>query len=202
MDDLFNSFNALLKYGPLHSWKALLTTLLVIAILGAVVILNKGQWTRKEKWSRTALWFYIYIIILYTLLTRTVKNYFDYNWLPFWSYQYIWSTHDFGIVSEVFINCLMFIPFGVLAPFAMVQDKVKKRNIVIISGFALSASVECLQLFTKTGLFEWDDIIHNTIGVIVGYGIYLYIRNQDFQEVKWYFLPLGVVLLGLIVAMI
>ncbi|WP_207706695.1 VanZ family protein [Acetobacterium tundrae] len=67
------------------------------------------------------------------------------------------------------------------------EDEAKKRNTVILLGFLISVSVECLQLITKTGIFEWDDIIHNTIGVIVGYGIYLYLKNHIRGEDHQYF---------------
>jgi len=205
MDDLKLSLDFILQYGPLSSWKTLLITLLVVAILVVILILNWAKWTRKEKWFRTAFLFYIYLILTYTLLSRSVRNYFDYDLILFWSYQEIWTTHNFQLAVEVFTNCLMFIPVGVLMPFAYEKyfgrDEVKIRNSVIICGFSVSASVECLQLLTRTGLFEWDDMIHNTIGVIAGYGIYLLIKNKSFQEVKWYFLPFGLVILALMVAM-
>jgi len=204
MDDLKISMNFLLQYNPLYSWKALLT-LLVVTILGVRVIVNKTKWTRQEKWFKTALWFYIYLIFSYTLLSRSGKDYFDYNLIPLWSYRKIWMTHSVGLALEVFMNCLMFIPVGLLTPFAygnyLGRDKVRIRKTVIIFGFAVSALVECFQLLTRTGLFEWDDMIHNTIGVIAGYGIYLYISNEPFQKVRWYFLPFALVMLGLLAAL-
>ena len=206
MDNLKLSFDFLLEYGPLSSWKTILTTMLVIAILVVMLILNKSKWTRKEKWLRTAFLFYIYLILTYTLLSRSGRNYFDYNLILFWSYQNIWMTHNFDLAVEVFTNCLMFIPVGILMPLAyenyFQHNEVRMRNTVIIFGFALSASVECLQLLTRTGLFEWDDMIHNTIGAIAGYGIYLCIKKKPFQEFRWYFLPLCLVILALMVAML
>lgn len=206
MDDLKISFDFLLQYGPLSSWKTLLTTMLVVAILAVILILNRTKWTRKEKWFRTAFLFYIYLILTYTLLSRSGRNFIEYDLIPFWSYQKIWMTHNFVLAVEVFTNSLMFVPVGALMPFAyenyFVNDEIRMRNTVIIFGFAVSASVECLQLLTRTGLFEWDDMIHNTIGVIAGYGIYLYLKNKSFKEIKWYFLPFGIVILGLMVAML
>ncbi|MBC3888624.1 hypothetical protein GH810_09915 [Acetobacterium paludosum] len=203
-------YNLLCQYGPFSNSKDTLMTMLIVFMLLAVLILNKTKWTTKEKWCRPAIWFYVYLIFLYTVLARTGKTHFDYNLNPFWTYQYIWETHDFRLVLEVIFNCLMFIPVGILIPLAyennIDEDETKKRNTVILLGFLISVSVECLQLFTKTGMFEWDDIIHDTIGVIVGYGIYLYLKNQirgeDHQKLQWYFLPFSSVLVALIVAMI
>ena len=32
--------------------------------------------------------------------------------------------------------------------------------------------LEVFQLITKRGYFEIDDLIHNTLGVVIGYGLY------------------------------
>jgi glycopeptide antibiotics resistance protein len=42
---------------------------------------------------------------------------------------------------------------------------------VALLGFLTSLSIELLQLVLKRGLFEFDDMFHNTFGVILGYGI-------------------------------
>ncbi|KNZ40320.1 VanZ family protein [Acetobacterium bakii] len=205
MDDLNFPLDFLWHYNPLNNWKSLLT-LVVVVILAAMVIVNKSKWTRREKWFRTALWFYIYLIFSYTVLCRSGNDYFDYKLIPLWSYRKIWMTHSVGLALQVFMNCLMFIPVGLLTPFAyenyLGRDEVRTRKMVIIIGFAVSAAVEFLQLVTQTGLFEWDDILHNTIGAITGYGIYLIIRHEPFRKARWYFLPFGLVMLGLLAAML
>lgn len=63
----------------------------------------------------------------------------------------------------------MLIPVGTIIP---CLSKYKKFAITIASGVSISLFIELLQLVTKRGLFEFDDIIHNTLGVIIGYGIY------------------------------
>jgi glycopeptide antibiotics resistance protein len=39
---------------------------------------------------------------------------------------------------------------------------------IILIGFLISLTIEILQLVTKRGLFEFDDIFHNTLGVAIG----------------------------------
>lgn len=192
--------------GPLSSRKTMVITLLVILILISLLVINKEKWTIQEKWSKTAFWFYMYLIFVYTFLTRTGKSDYAINLMPFWSYQHIVSTHEFRIVLQVLLNCLMFIPVGILVPWSyeniLHEDELKKRNTVLLFGLMVSVSVECLQLFTKTGLFEWDDVFHNMIGMILGYGIYLALKGKQFWEVHRYFLPMLGVVLALIVAML
>lgn len=191
--------------GPFSSRKTIVITLLVILMLISLLILNKEKWTTQEKCFKTAVWFYLYLIFLYTFLARTGKSYFEYNLIPFWSYQHIFSTHDISLVLDVLVNCLMFIPVGILVPWAyenfLHEDEIKKRNTVFLFGLIVSVSAECLQLFTKTGLFEWDDIFHNMIGMILGYGIYLFLKGKHFWEVHRYFLPMTGVILALLVVM-
>lgn len=205
MNELLSYANFFLNNGPFSSRKLIIITMLVVLILITMLILNREKWTTQEKYFKTAIWFYLYLIFLYTFLARTGKSQIDYNLMPFWSYQHIFSTHDLSIALVVLINCLMFIPVGILVPWAyeniLHADEIKKRNTVILFGLIVSFSVECLQLFTKTGLFEWDDIFHNMIGLIVGYGVYLFLKGKRFWEVHQYFLPMVGVVLVLIVAM-
>jgi glycopeptide antibiotics resistance protein len=84
----------------------------------------------------------------------------------------------------------MLLPEGVLLPIALndykcnckrqVQPLEKSKNFratgffcqVALLGFLTSLSIELLQLVLKRGLFEFDDMFHNTLGVIIGYGIW------------------------------
>ncbi len=42
----------------------------------------------------------------------------------------------------------------------------------ILSGFSISLTIEVIQLITKVGCFDVDDMILNTLGAALGYGIY------------------------------
>lgn len=43
--------------------------------------------------------------------------------------------------------------------------------------FGWSAAIEITQLLTHRGLFEFDDIIHNTFGAFLGLFLFSLIRN-------------------------
>ena len=50
---------------------------------------------------------------------------------------------------------------------------------MLLLGFLLSLGVEVVQLLTRVGTFDVDDVLLNTIGVALGYVVYLiehYIR--------------------------
>lgn len=44
-------------------------------------------------------------------------------------------------------------------------------------GFVLAVLVEVLQLYLKRGLFEYDDIMGNTIGMLIGIGGYSLLKR-------------------------
>ena len=62
---------------------------------------------------------------------------------------------------------LMFAPLGVLLP--LLWKGAEKLWITLIVSLAVSASIEVYQLFTGTGIFELDDLLHNLIGSLFGY---------------------------------
>lgn len=206
MSELQDYFDFFVRNGPFSSEKSLTGTLLVFLILVTLLILNKEKWTTREKCFKTAVWSYLYFIFLYTFLSRPVKADVNFNLTPFWSYQHIFLTHDFKIVLEVLINCMMLIPVGILVPWAyknyLHEDGTRERNTVLLFGFVVSVSIECLQLLTRTGLFEWDDIIHNMIGLILGYGLYLWFEGKHFWEVHHFFVPMLGVGLILVILML
>ena len=64
----------------------------------------------------------------------------------------------------------MFVPVGIL-----VSCLWERKGLLIAIG--LSLSIEILQLITQTGLCESDDVIHNTIGAVIGIGIVMVFRR-------------------------
>ena len=72
------------------------------------------------------------------------------------------------IIRIVVGNVVMFIPFGFLGwIFPKLQD-LKTNVFVFISAIVI---VEGLQYFTRLGIFEVDDVILNTFGVLLGWQI-------------------------------
>lgn len=63
----------------------------------------------------------------------------------------------------------MFVPIGFLLPFF--SKKYKKGWRTYIVGFLLTLGIELIQYFTGRGIFEIDDIIGNTVGTMIGYGL-------------------------------
>lgn len=78
------------------------------------------------------------------------------------------------------INLLLTVPVGYLLPMvAAVRGKSVKGWQVMISGFVLSALIEVVQLVTRLGMLDVDDVVFNTTGTAIGYVLYRYILNKN-----------------------
>ena len=86
----------------------------------------------------------------------------------FWSYR----AHSKELLKENFLNVFLLMPVGVLLPCLRVGF-----GRTALFGSLWSLMIETLQLITQRGLFELDDIFHNTVGVVIGYLIYLLLRR-------------------------
>lgn len=65
-------------------------------------------------------------------------------------------------------NVLLFIPFGYLFT-SLFQNK--KGILIVLSGGIISLFIEILQLVSRRGWFDLDDIFSNILGTIIGLGI-------------------------------
>ena len=81
-----------------------------------------------------------------------------------------------AVISNLFGNIAIFMPFGFLVP--ILGRKKRKFWFTALASFELSLSVECIQLITKTGCFDVDDIFLNTIGGILGYLVYALMQRK------------------------
>lgn len=85
------------------------------------------------------------------------------------------SLFDYPVFREALINFLgntaMFIPLGILWPHVFPQLDTHKK--VIAAGAGYSLLIEILQLPFFDRVTDIDDLILNSLGFLMGYGIYL-----------------------------
>lgn len=77
-------------------------------------------------------------------------------------------------------NVLVFMPFGfTLSEFLSVAKHLSPKRIlgfVAVTAFVLSLSIESLQWILRVGLFEFTDMVLNTLGAVVGSVLALGVR--------------------------
>ncbi len=73
-------------------------------------------------------------------------------------------------------NILMFVPIGLL-----LTPTLGWR--AVLYGFLLSLTIELLQLLLNSGFSEFDDVFHNTLGVMIGCALYrIFVKLAGGQE--------------------
>lgn len=78
------------------------------------------------------------------------------------------------LLLNVIGNAAMFVPSGIVLP--IVYKRLNTFWKVLTTGTGISLCIEIIQLPFSVRATDIDDLILNTIGVIVGYGIYTLIK--------------------------
>lgn len=129
-------------------------------------IFNKENLKIDKIALRSLLSQYLLLILFMTIIGRT-KVLKRAEFIPFWSYirPELWS--------EILLNYVLFMPFGFLL-YLSHGEKIEIRNKgistarAVLIGFLISSLIEINQFFFYIGLFEFDDIIGNTLGTYIG----------------------------------
>ena len=98
---------------------------------------------------------------------------FRINLLPF-----VYMT-DYDVLWEMKVNLIgntaMFIPIGIVWP--SVYRKLDTHMKVIAAGVVFSLLIEILQLPFYDRVTDIDDLILNSLGFLIGYGLYLLVKK-------------------------
>lgn len=150
--------------------------LLVVFCVGAIILIGVRG---RQKGIRSALGLLLteYVILLYasTVIFRKAAKVREYDFTPFWSYN------KPELFEENIMNVVVFVPVGLIIGTQIAQKTQKGWLVAILVGAGLSVGIETLQFVFKKGFSEVDDVMHNTIGCIIGYGVYRLIRSICFK---------------------
>lgn len=122
---------------------------IIAAAIGIVVGLCK-------KPSLGILAGYTFLLLVETVLIRKPFEGSHFQPVPFWSWRE-WKIQR----NQILTNIAVFIPTGIFAGRLW-----KWKGLWVAAG--LSISIEFLQLITRRGLCEFDDVIHNCLGAAIG----------------------------------
>lgn len=154
----------------------------IVLIASAVILLGCKRCKNKSK-VLFSIFFIEYLFIIFgttVIFRKTVRNSL-YNFTPFWSYQ----GKSYGeelMLPETIVNIAMFIPVGVLI--CTLFRRLSWWQ-VLMSGAVISMTIEVLQFMFKKGFSEFDDVFHNTLGCMIGYGLYqIHLRYMVFKNCK------------------
>lgn len=111
--------------------------------------------------------FSIYIILSLTIFSRTASEY-KIVLLPFYSFIAAKDTPEMW--RQLFMNIVLFVPFGAFGASALSEKLSFKARIAIMSsaGCVLSLMIESVQYFCSLGEAWTDDVLCNALGAFLG----------------------------------
>lgn len=149
---------------------AVVSALFCIGYFLVYKLLMKGK--KKPSLKAVLLSFisaaYILVVLGAVFLNRGNYNH-SYVLQPLNSYIEAWNNWSAAGWRNIFLNILLFVPFGILIP--LWGERFRKCRVTLLGGFAFSLLIESVQLITSLGIFETDDLIGNVFGAALGWGL-------------------------------
>ena len=168
---------------PAAVWWAMLAAL----VAGSAVILSCRRIRHKGR-AVAALMLVLYLLLIYchTVILREPAESASHNFKLFWSYE-AFLRGESQFPTDAVLNLLMLLPAGILFGGAC-GSRSRARNesansagvasgwlqalYALLLGACISISIETLQFFLHRGFAELDDVLHNTLGCLLGWLLY------------------------------
>ena len=145
--------------------------LLGLFVIGLLVLIWKKRFWQGLRYGAVLLlaeWVFLVLCAIVFFRETGVER--GYNLMPFWSYwDFGKDSYFLEMFGENILNVLLFVPVGFLAGCGLRGMTFKK---VLFLGGGLSVFIELLQFVFKKGFCETDDVIHNVLGCMIGYGLW------------------------------
>lgn len=126
---------------------------------------------------------YLFLVFAMTGLSRAdnfSNTIINLNFLS--SYLDVWYSWSLTPLLLLILNILMLAPLGFLLP--LISKKFDSVKNILLVAFTFTIFIELFQLITHRGIFELDDLFHNTIGSIIGYSIVkVFLEFKDSKKV-------------------
>jgi glycopeptide antibiotics resistance protein len=167
----------------------------VVAILSAIIYLpiyavNKKKYGKRPFIRHLAIyaWIGVVLSIVYiTIFLGGLNLQFDprYRFLNLVPFIWIRETYEMGImkmIEQLVMNIVMVIPLGFLLPIVFRSLRKWWKTGITIAIFILC--IETLQNFIGRSA-DVDDLIMNTVGGLIGYGIAILCNKIFHQKKLW-----------------
>ena len=134
---------------------------------------------RKEKNKAAAgvllaiLVLYLVFVFIITTLSRVPGSSRRLNMVLFHTYKEALAGGRLEL-EMILYNLILLSPLGFLLPLIL-EYRCGWRDILFLS-FLVSASIEAVQYLFGLGLTEADDLFHNCLGALFGYGVSLLLK--------------------------
>ena len=167
--DMITILQALLRWGI----PALVGGIAVFLLLASAYLIYKKVFhgkktiTKMQAICTVLLCCWLILVLGITSLSRGANYTGEINIDLFSGYISAWNNWSIGELQLIIFNMLMFAPLGFLLP--LLWKKAEKMWVTLAVSLGLTTLIEVTQLLTGTGIFEFDDLFHNTVGGLFGY---------------------------------
>jgi len=142
-------------------------TWLVVLLSSLVFVISDQKWRKKA--AMFFLGIYLYFVFSTTVIIRPETSGSHLQSIPFWSYAEVLKDIHSSMKYDIIENVLLFLPAGAAVGYL---NRSKQRLLLTTAYFCFfSITIELMQYFLRVGLCEFDDVFHNTLGALIGYGI-------------------------------
>lgn len=181
----------------------------VCFILGYFVVYKKVFKGEKQLSKGRVALIAIFLCYLIVVLGATLGRGGHYDrqeidFRPFRAYWEAWNNFSLVEWRNIILNICMFVPLGFLLP--LMGNTFQNGWMTYLTGFLFSLFIEGVQLIAKRGIVEVDDLINNTVGCMIGYGIVVTIielfKKFKLKDKKISFVKLSVAQVPLVVTIL
>ena len=138
------------------------------AFLMVLLVMALWKGWQGARWALAFLLVeYVALLMYFTVFCRRPTGQHEWILMPLWSYWTI-SQGVSVLIEESLMNVAVFVPIGFLSGVILKGWPWWK---VMIPCLCISLAIELLQLILMRGFCETDDVIHNVLGALIGYGV-------------------------------
>ena len=169
LQDIFRMFSDYLRLGICLIVFSAIVLLVGYGLIYKILCKGKRKVDVKNIFWHILLGFYLVIVLSITLLGRSslwngqIVSFF-------YSYKEAWISGSATAWRNIILNIFMFVPLGFWLPIGKEKFRVFWRTYLI--GFLVSLGIEGFQLIFSLGVCEVADLFNNTLGTLIGYGLY------------------------------
>ena len=152
----------------------------IVFCVGTLLILRIKGFQRGWQYS-IALLLAELLLLIYgsTVFFRETKVRINEDFHPFRNYLSIQMYME--SLAESLLNLILFVPVGILLC-AVFRNMVWWK--VLLVGACLSMGIEVLQFILEKGLCDFNDLLSNTLGCMLGYSIFRLIISSGINPYK------------------
>lgn len=170
----------------------LLTGVILVLVVVALFLIyrfvrsKRGEKEHKKINGKRLLWWFVFLCYIFMVFAATMFNrnsvYEAQGIRPlFSSYKVAWYGWVKSEWRNIILNYILFVPLGFLLPMGIKFFRRFYRTALV--GFLYSLFIEITQRISKLGVFEPDDLFDNTLGAVIGYGLFM-IAFAAFTKVR------------------